>query len=343
MGGLGLGSAEKQRHSAYWGSWADTLCTLGEHHPGVLADLVRPLLAPDAPGTPPSTREADHAARQLRALGFPAPTWANLLATSPATACRRHDPSGFGRPGWQHAATTATDKRVLETLFSELDPTSRALLLSQAGEAASCAFTAFPTTFDTRVPDEEYRVMLLRRLRLPLPLAPRRCSCGGGLDVYGDHRSACAQVGVLVKRAGPLEQAAARICREAGARVAAHVALRDLNLDVPAADGRRIEVANGLPIWHGAQIAVDATTVSPIRRDGQPRPRADREPGLALNQAVDRKRRTYPEFQQARRCRLVVVGVEVGGRISRPTLTFLRLLARARARQRAPPRDSKSL
>ena len=179
--------------------------------------------------------------------------------------------------------------------------------------------------------------MLLRRLRLPLPLAPRRCSCGGGLDVYGDHRSACAQVGVLAKRAGPLEQAAARICREAGARVAAHVALRDLNLDVPAADGRRVEVvANGLPIWQGAQIAVDATIVSPIRRDGQPRPRADREPGLALNQAVDRKHRTYPEFQQARRCRLVVVGVEVGGRISRPTLTFLRLLARARARQRAP-------
>ena len=78
--------------------------------------------------------------------------------------------------------------------------------------------------------------------------APRRCFfflCGG------DHRFACAQVGVLARRAGPLDQAAARICREAGARVAAHVALRDLNLDVPAADGRRIEVvANGLPIWH---------------------------------------------------------------------------------------------
>ena len=112
-----------------------------------------------------------------------------------------------------------------------------------------------------------------------------------------------------------------RICREAGARVAVHVALRDLNLDVPAADGRRIEVvANGLPIWQGAQIAVDATIVSPMRRDGQPRPRADHEPGLALNQAVDRKHRTYPEFQQARRRGLVVVGVEVGGRISRPTL-----------------------
>ena len=61
--------------------------------------------------------------------------------------------------------------------------------------------------------------------------------------MYGDHWSACAQVGVLARRAGPLERAAARICKEAGARV-----LRDLNLDVPASDGRRLEVvANGSP------------------------------------------------------------------------------------------------
>ena len=44
----------------------------------------------------------------------------------------------------------------------------------------------------------------------------------------------------------------------------------------------------------------------------------------------------YPELRQARRCQLVVFGVEVGWRVSRGTLTFLRLLARARACQRAP-------
>ena len=123
---------------------------------------------------------------------------------------------------------------------------------------------------------------------------------------YGDHRSACAQVGgVLARRAGPFERAAARICKEAGARVASHVALRDFNLDVPAGDGRCIEVvANGLSIWQGAQIAGDATIVSPVRRDGQPRQRADHQPGLALDQAVDRKHRASPELRQARRCRL---------------------------------------
>ena len=99
------------------------------------------------------------------------------------------------------------------------------------------------------MPDAEYRILLLRRLRLPLPRTPARCPCGGNLDALGDHGSACAQVGVLARRAGPLERVAARICREAGARVATNVSLRDLNLDIPAADGRRIEVvANNLPI-----------------------------------------------------------------------------------------------
>ena len=103
---------------------------------------------------------------------------------------------------------------------------------------------------------------------------------------------------------------------------------RDLNLDVPAADGRRIEVvANGLPSWQGAQIAVDATIVSPVRREGSARPGADSEPGLVLAQALDRKHRTYPELQRARRCKLVVFGVE-----RRSTLTFLRATAGALVR-----------
>ena len=54
-------------------------------------------------------------------------------------------------------------------------------------------------------------------------------------------------------RGAALERAAARVCREAGARVATNVFLRDMNVDVPLANGRRIEVlANGLPLWQGA-------------------------------------------------------------------------------------------
>ena len=48
----------------------------------------------------------------------------------------------------------------------------------------------------------------------------------------------------------------ARICREAGARVSAIVFLRDLDLPIGAVD----------PVFHGAQLAIDATLVSPPSR-----------------------------------------------------------------------------
>ena len=103
-------------------------------------------------------------------------------------------------------------------------------------------------------------------------------------------------------------------------------------MGLPISDARRLEVvANGLPSFHGAQVAVDVTLVSPIQRDGCPRPGADTEPGLALTQAEERKRRTYPEFGRQGRCRLVVLALEVGGRWSSATQTFLRALARGRA------------
>ena len=80
-----------------------------------------------------------------------------------------------------------------------------------------------------------------------------------------------------------------------------------------------------------ACTGVYVTLVCPIQRDGCPRPGADMEPGLALAQAEERKSRTYPEFGQQGRCKLVVLALEVGGRWSTATQTFLRALARGRA------------
>ena len=176
-------------------------------------------------------------------------------------------------------------------------------------------------------------MLLLRRLRLPLPLALRVCACRGLLDPLGDHRAACANSGALASRALPLERAVARVCQEAGARVARNMRLADMNLPVPVADARRIEiVCNGLPLWHGAQLAVDTTCVSPVPRSGEPRPGADSQPGLALQLATRRKRReTYPELSRSPRCRLVVFAVETGGRWGPEPTAFLRLLAQARA------------
>ena len=129
-------------------------------------------------------------------------------------------------------------------------------------------------------------------------------------------REGASNIGVLAARAPPLERAVARVCQEAGAHVVRNLRLGDMNLDVLVPDERRIEVvANGLPLSHGAQLAVDATIVSPVTGSGDVRPRVDTEPGRAVDAAERRKRRqTYPELERARRCGLVVVGVEVGGR-----------------------------
>ena len=99
--------------------------------------------------------------------------------------------------------------------------------------------------------------------------------------------------------------------------------------DIPVFDERRIEVE--VVFWHGPQLALDATIVSPLTRRGEAHPRADVQPACAVAAAARRKPfQTYPELESARRCRLVVVGIEVG-RFGAEAVQFLRLLARHRA------------
>ena len=89
---------------------------------------------------------------------------------------------------------------------------------------------------------------------------------------------------------------------------------------------------NGLLVYHGAQVAIDATIVSPIRADGRPRPQAARQAGVALQAARLRKRATYPEFHSSRGYRLLVAAVETGGRWDEESYKFLVQLAKAKAR-----------
>ena len=126
---------------------------------------------------------------------------------------------------------------------------------------------------------------------------------------------------------------AAQICREAGARVTTNVHVRDMDLAVfNNLDGRRLEVvADGLTLWHGAQLAIDTTLVSPLHRDGSARARATDHNGAVLVEARRRKE-TYPELSgEGGRARLVVLAAEVGGRWNEETATFLSALAKTKA------------
>ena len=84
-----------------------------------------------------------------------------------------------------------------------------------------------------------------------------------------------------------------RICREAGGRVSTNFLVRDLDLEhLQGPDGRRLEVvADGLPLFGGAQLAVDTNVV---RGDGTARRGAANVDGVALEAARKRKVRTFP-------------------------------------------------
>ena len=333
LGGLGLTSASLLSHSAYWASWADTLPILHRQDPTNTATILEHLHRRTA--AVPSLQAITEAQQQLQHHGFNPPSWEELAAGRAAPPHLGPDQAHptLGQ-GWQRHAAQSSHHSFRQELRNHLDPASQALLDSQSGPHASRAFTTIPFGPDTTYQPHIFRILLLRRLRLALPLSARRCRCRRILDPLGDHRSACAQAGVLRSRGVPLEKAAARVCREAGARVTTNTRLMDLNIDnIQRQDDRRIEViANGLPLWGGVQLAIDTTLVSPLTRASEPRSRAGRYAGAAVQDARRAKERTYPELLQTRRCKLVVLAIEVGGRWSQEATTFLRLLAQAKAR-----------
>ena len=129
-----------------------------------------------------------------------------------------------------------------------------------------------------------------------------------------------------------VEQTVARICREAGARVRNNVRLRDLNVAVPAADERHIEViASGLASFGGQQLAIDVTVRGVLDRRGEPRSQAHWKDGVTAETARRDKERAYPELVSGGRCRLVVLAIELGGRFSKETAEFLESLALSKA------------
>ena len=107
-----------------------------------------------------------------------------------------------------------------QDLMPRLAEDDRALLRSQSGPLAGMSFSTVPARIDSQA----FRVLLLRLAQ--------------DADVasfwYGHHRASCATAGVLGRRGFAVENAAARICREAGGRVSTNVWVRDLDLRCPS-------------------------------------------------------------------------------------------------------------
>ena len=317
LGGLGLRSATRTRVSACWASWADTLPMVQSRHPQIADIMVYQL---EGVTESPCMGAASSAAAELDELDdLVVPRWSELAAGSrpPSREPEHHEP-GAPRHGWQHEAAVCVERRYRDdSLFSRMTALEKAMVRSPAGPNAGVALSTCPCSPLSRIESPLFRVLLQRRLSLPLPLSNRICRCGLPNDQFGHHRAACSRTGLLGRRGFPLESAAARICREAGGRVATNMFVRNMDLGAPnAADNRRLEVVvDGLPLFGGVQLAVDTTLVSAVQGDGVPRRGAANRDGVALASARWKKARTYPELvATGARARLVVLALEVGGR-----------------------------
>ena len=149
------------------------------------------------------------------------------------------------------------------SLPSHAPQTRRSCVLTQ-NPCTSAVLHEVPRGMEFKVTPEHFRTLILERLRLPLQTMDAH-ECGALLDVQGRHRAVCPRSGRLRSRAVGFERTLARVCREAGATVRCNVRLRDMNVAVSATDTRSIEVlATGLPLHHGAQLAVDITLRSAL-------------------------------------------------------------------------------
>ena len=195
------------------------------------------------------------------------------------------------------------------------------MLRSQSGPGAGLTLSATPSSRSSRIEPHLFRVLLLRRLRLPPP------SCLSHLPMWPSNRrgwppSRSVRQSRSVGEAGlrPRERCCQGVAK-GGARVSSHVMVRDLDLRAPDVhDGRRFEVvAEGLPLFGGAQLALDTTLVSALHCDGSARPHAADVDGVALSPRRRRKELTYPELVGPRSmARLVVLAGEVDGGQPRP-------------------------
>ena len=138
------------------------------------------------------------------------------------------------------------------------------MLRSQSGPVAGIPFSTTPSSCLTRLELALFRVLLQRRLSLPLLLTERTCRSGRLLELT--HGQECW-------RGFSLKSTAARVCREVGERVAwpPKLFVRDMDLGVRNAhDNRRLEVvADGLPLFGGVQLAVDTLVSVKVTARGE--------------------------------------------------------------------------
>ena len=174
------------------------------------------------------------------------PSWSAVTAGQrpPIMEVEDREP---GVPGQGVAACSCNQDRVQfrDILMPRMSPMEQALLRSQSGPCAGVAFSVCPSSPLTRIDSALFRVLLQRRLHLPLSLSHRICGCGRPLDPFCHHHAACSRTEAPGRRASlwrvrPQKSSGTCLCET-------------WTWGLPVAgDNRRLEVVvDGLPLHGG--------------------------------------------------------------------------------------------
>ena len=182
LGGLGLRDAVRTSPPAFWASWSDCIAMVRARHPDVVALIIRAMRHLTGP---PTLVSAQTVAHQLVGVeGFEPPSW-DALANGqrpPRREPEEFEPGGC-RHGWQHEAASRVERQHRGRLMPRFPQQQRAMLRSQSGPLAGVPLSTTLCNFLSRIDSHFFRVLLLRRLRLPLPLSARLCRCGAAPHV----------------------------------------------------------------------------------------------------------------------------------------------------------------
>ena len=135
MGGLGLRSAVKLRHAAYWASWVDPI-KIADRHPEIAGTIIR---AVHAELEAPSVQAIVTSQRCLERDGFVCPSWEDLATGEVGAAFEEDEDPNQTRAGWQSKAARKVEGQSFARLLGTLTDPQKALLRSQGGRFALLA------------------------------------------------------------------------------------------------------------------------------------------------------------------------------------------------------------
>ena len=209
LGGMGLRSAVRTSVPAYWASWGDCLHMVHQRHPDVARVLVDQL---EGGADTPYLSAAVACARELEGVqGFHPPSWTALVFGARPPPPEQEFEMDALKGGWQHEASSRVERQFRERIVLPVLTDGERLLRSQSGVGAGVALSTVRCNPLVRIEPQLFRVLLLRRLRLPLPL-----SCSAFLPVWPSTRLLWPSPPILRQSWGSWEE---RLCpRECGSK-----------------------------------------------------------------------------------------------------------------------------